>query len=80
METVIGKWGNSLAVRLPAALMKSAALELEQKVSVTVVKGRIVIAPVDKVEYRLADLVGAITAKNAHGEIGFGPPRGKEAL
>ena len=80
MESVIRKWGNSPAVRLPAALMKSAALELEQKVNVTVVKGRIVIEPVDKVEYKLADLVGAMTAKNAHGEVGFGPARGKESL
>jgi antitoxin MazE len=80
MEAIIRKWGNSPAVRLPAALMKSAALELEQKVNVSVVKGRIIIEPVGKVEYKLADLVGAMTPANAHGEVDFGPARGKEAF
>ena len=29
METIIRKWGNSPALRLPSAVMKSAALEVE---------------------------------------------------
>lgn len=33
-----------------------------------------------KVEYDLDTLVGGITARNAHGEISFGEPVGKEAL
>ena len=35
MEAVIRKWGNSPALRLPSAVMKSAALELEQHVTIT---------------------------------------------
>ena len=80
METVIRKWGNSPAVRLPAAAMREAAFSLEQKVNLTVTRGRIVIEPSSRVEYDLDELVGAITATNLHSEIGFGKPVGKEKL
>jgi antitoxin MazE len=39
-----------------------------------------VIRPIEKAEYDLDALVGCITAGNAHGEISFGGPVGKEAL
>ena len=80
METVIRKWGNSPAVRLPAAAMREAAFSLEQKVNLTVTRGRIVIEPSSRVEYDLDELVGAITATNLHSEVGFGKPAGKEKL
>ncbi len=80
MEAVIGKWGNSPALRLPVAVLKEAHLALEQKVTIVVSKGRIVIEPSDKVEYQLDDLLKGITAANAHGEVSFGTPVGKEAL
>ena len=78
METVIRKWGNSAAVRLPASAIQEAAFSLEQKVNLTVTRGRIVIEPSSRVEYDLDELVGAITATNLHSEIGFGKPVGKE--
>jgi antitoxin MazE len=31
METVIRKWGNSPALRLPTAVLKEAGYQLEQK-------------------------------------------------
>ena len=80
MEGVIRKWGNSPALRLPASAIKEAAFSLEQKVNITVTRGRIVIEPSDKVEYKLDELLAGITAKNAHAEVGFGKPVGKEAF
>jgi antitoxin MazE len=80
MNTVIRKWGNSPAVRLPVSVMSAAKLELEQKVQVTVEDGRIIIEPVGGAEYSLDQLVAGITRKNSHGEAGFGAPVGKEAL
>lgn len=80
MEAIIRKWGNSPAVRLPSAVLKEAGYQLEQKVELLVSKGRIVIQPSEKVEYDLDTLVSGITAANAHGEVGFGPPVGKEVL
>ena len=80
MEAIIRKWGNSPALRLPKSAIKEAAFSLEQKVNLTVTRGRIVIEPSDRIEYDLDELVGGITPKNAHGEVSFGKPVGKEAL
>ena len=80
MESTIRKWGNSPALRLPAAAIKAAAFSLEQQVTLRVTRGRIVIEPSVKVEYDLDKLLDGITAKNMHGEERFGRPVGKEAL
>lgn len=80
METVIRKWGNSPAVRLPASAIREAAFSLEQKVTLTITQGRIVIEPSIWVEYDLDELVSAISADNLHAEVGFGKPIGKEKL
>ena len=80
MDTVIRKWGNSPAVRINATAMKIAAFDLEQRVTIKASKGRIVIEPADKLEFRLEDLVGDITRDNLHDGVDFGEPLGKEAL
>lgn len=80
METVIRKWGNSPAVRLPTAILKEAGYQIEQRVDLIVADGRIVIQPSNKVEYDLAALVAGINSANAHDEVSFGAPAGNEAL
>jgi len=80
MESVIRKWGNSPALRLPSTVMKTAALELEQHVTITATKGRIVIEPAKKTDYKLEDLLAGITDDNVHGEVDVGGPVGQEAL
>ena len=51
------KWGNSPVLRLSAAAMKLANFDLDQRVTIKAEKGRIVIEPCDKVEYKLEDLM-----------------------
>ena len=80
MDAVIRKWGNSPALRLSAAVMREASFTVEQKVRITVSRGRIVVEPSDRIEYDLDALVADITPENTHGEVTFGPPVGKEAL
>lgn len=80
MEAVIRKWGNSPAVRINAAVMKIASFDIEQRVTIKASKGRIIIEPVDKLVFKLEDLVAGITRQNAHTEVEFGAPVGKEAL
>lgn len=80
MEAVIRKWGNSPALRLPKSAITEAAFSLEQRVNLTVTRGRIVIEPAGRVEYDLDELVAGITPRNSQGEVGFGRPVGKEAL
>jgi antitoxin MazE len=80
MDAVIRKWGNSPAVRINAAAMRAAAFDLEQRVTIKATKGRIVIEPADRVEFKLEELLAGITAQNRHTEVDFGGPVGREAL
>ena len=80
MEAVIRKWGNSPALRLPTTVLKEAGYHIEQKVELLVSRGRIIIQPSDKVEYDLDALISGMDAENAHDEVSFGLPVGKEAL
>ena len=80
MEAVIRKWGNSPAVRLNVAAMKAAAFDVEQHVTIKATRGRIVIEPVENLDFKLEDLVAGITRRNVHGEVDFGGPVGREAL
>jgi antitoxin MazE len=78
MRAVVKKWGNSASVRIPAAVMQAARLELNEAVDVREESGRIVIEPVRVREYDLEDLLKHITRKNLHEEVEFGPASGKE--
>lgn len=79
MEATLRKWGNSPALRLPVALLREADMALEQKVSVTVADGRIVIAPCERIVYDLDTLLDGITPRNRHTALDTGAPVGKEA-
>lgn len=79
MRAVVKKWGNSAAVRIPAAAMQAAKLRLDQPVDVREEAGRIVIEPVRPRQYDLSELLAAITPDNVHDEADFGKPTGKEA-
>jgi len=80
MHANIRKWGNSPAVRLSAAVLKAAGYALDQRVEISVTRGRIVIEPASPLEYRLDDLIAAIEPGNLHEEIDFGSPVGRESL
>lgn len=75
----VKKWGNSPAVRLPAAIMEAAHLALDQAVEVRAENGRVIIEPAAPL-YSLDDLLAGITPENRHVEIDFGPPQGREML
>jgi len=78
MRTAVKKWGNSASVRIPAAVMQAAHLDLDEPVDVREESGRIVIEPIRRKEYDLAELVKGITSRNLHDEIDFSRPVGKE--
>ena len=79
MRTVLQKWGNSLALRIPRTVAAEIAVGAGHAVDVQVNKGRIVVAPVTKKRYELSDLVGGISAKNRHAAVDSGKPRGRES-
>lgn len=79
MKVTVKKWGNSPAVRIPAAIMQASQLALDEVVDVREEGGRIVIEPVRQKTYDLDRLIKAITARNRHDNVDFGVPQGKEA-
>lgn len=78
MEVLVKKWGNSAAVRIPASIVKSAQLKLDQPVDVREERGRIVIEPRRARAFALADLVRRITPANRHDAVDTGPAVGRE--
>jgi antitoxin MazE len=78
MKIIIKKWGNSAAVRIPAAIMAAAHIGLDQAVEVREEHGRIVIEPVRRKAYKLDELLDGITGKNLHQPVAMGAPVGKE--
>jgi antitoxin MazE len=78
MQTQVGKWGNSLAIRIPGAYAKDLGLADGMDVDVTLVEGGLLLqAP--KKSYTLEELVSQITPENLHGETDWGPAVGREA-
>ena len=74
----IKKWGNSAAIRLPANLMKSVAIDIDSEVNISEYHGKIIIEPVKKKEYSLESLLADITEENIQSEVDWGRAVGKE--
>ena len=77
MQTMIRKWGNSASVRIPASIMKSVKLDINQKADIREENGRIIIEPARE-DCDLKSLLSVITAENLHMEADFGETVGKE--
>lgn len=77
MKTAVKKWGNSAAVRLPAAILASAHITIDSEVEVNQSEGCIIISPVKKT-YKLDELLSKITPNNCHDAVDTGKPLGKE--
>lgn len=79
MNLYVRRWGNSAAVRIPAATLDAAGLKPDDAVEVREENGRIVIEPVRAEHISLDELLAAITPENRHEETDWGPALGKEA-
>jgi antitoxin MazE len=80
MRVNVKKWGNSTAVRIPAAVMDAADFRIDDTVDVRAEGGKIVIELVRETDYDLDQLLDRITPENLHSEVDFGGPIGKEAI
>jgi antitoxin MazE len=78
MKSRVGKWGNSLAVRIPKGFAADAGLKNDAAVELSVVDGKLIVAPVTKGVADLRQLLSGINRKNLHREIDFGLPQGRE--
>ena len=79
MEARIKKWGNSLALRIPGALAKEMGLKEDAPVELTLVDGKLVVAPAAEPTYDLENLLRQVTEENLHREVETGPRAGAEA-
>jgi antitoxin MazE len=77
MQTQIGKWGNSLAVRLPGAFAKDLGLKEGMELDISLANGGLLLRPLPN-EYTLDELVAGITPENLHEETDWGGPVGRE--
>ena len=78
MLTKVQKWGNSLALRIPKTFAHDAQLENDSLVEISLVDGQIVIKPVIKPNWTLAQLLTGVTKDNLHAEIETGDAVGRE--
>lgn len=70
MSVKIQKWGNSLGVRIPKAVIEKVNLVENSEVEIESKNGTIVIFPAKK-EYLLDALLEQITKSNLHSEEEF---------
>ena len=77
MHTQVGKWGNSLAIRIPGAYARELELEEGTELVVSRVAGGLLLSP-RKREYHLDELLAQMKPEQIHGETDWGPAAGGE--
>ena len=78
MLVQVKKWGNSASIRIPASIMASSALRLDQMVDMRNEGGRIVIEPVVAPVYDLDTMLAHMTPETFPEDTTFGAPAGNE--
>ena len=78
MKTRVQKWGNSLALRIPKSFAVEAGLECDSPVEVSLIDGKLVIAPAIKPKLTLKQLLAQVTKDNLHREVDTGLAVGSE--
>ena len=79
MRLRIQKWGNSLALRIPAAFARETGIGSGAEIDLTLEDGRLVITPPAPTPYSLAELLEGVTDDNRHHPVDTGSPQGREA-
>ncbi len=78
MISRVQKWGNSLALRIPAAFAKEIGLKNELSVELSQVEGKLVITPLAEPDITLDKLLADINKDNMHGDVDTGYIVGNE--
>jgi len=80
MNIIVKKWGASLAIQLPRAVVRKLDLAAGKLLDIRAENGQLILSPCAKPKYILASLVSRINASNRHDEIEMDGPRGREAF
>ena len=78
-DTQVARWGNSLAVRIPRAIVKDAGLVEGDRVSLDLDADGSIVLRSNRRRYSLDELVAGISKQNRHGETDWGAVQGKES-
>ena len=71
-------WGNSLAVRIPAAIASQLSVTSGTEVDLSVSNGALLVKPTKRRKYRLKKLLKDCRSEQLHGEADFGADVGRE--
>ena len=77
-ETMVSKWGNSPAVRIPQAIAKEARLKEGDSLAMDLDADGSVVLRSARRTYELSELVSRITSRNRHSETDWGQPQDDE--
>jgi antitoxin MazE len=78
MVVQFARWGNSLALRIPAAYAKDIGAAEGKCADISSQDGQLIITPVPGPMYDFETLIAGITEENMHGEVDTGPAVGNE--
>ena len=78
MNSSIGQWGNSLAVRLPKHILQSLNLKVNDRLSITEVDGKIILEPIQELEELSLDFLLSQITESPEPELDWGKPEGEE--
>lgn len=76
----IQKWGNSLAVRIPAVLAEQLDVVVGTPVEITTKNGSLVVTPQTRPKYSLREMLKHCKPEHFQGEIDWGPDVGREVI
>lgn len=79
MKTIVQKWGNGLALRIPKALAAAANVAAGTTVDLQISEGKLIVEPSRGPHYHLDDLLAEIDVGSLHEETGTEAPVGREA-
>ena len=78
MNSSIGQWGNSLAVRLPKHISQSLNLKVNDRLSITEVDGKIILEPIQELEELSLDFLLSQITESPEPELDWGKAEGEE--
>jgi antitoxin MazE len=79
-KLTVQQWGNSLAVRIPAAVARSARFRVGQPVEVSAQDSNVLVKPLGEPKLTLAQKLAAFDAALHGGEVMAARPVGNEVL
>lgn len=78
MPVTLHRWGNSVGLRVPKPLLEQLGLKEGAEVDLKVEGTRLVIEPISRRRYTMAELLEGFTRDDQPGEVDWGRPVGRE--